>query len=67
MDNSTSLLEQNVSINGINSTRVISRSFRRNLINDRFIKIPFQVNIKNIIENCSFFLFVLSILINIYY
>jgi len=45
MDSSTSLLEQNVAINGINSTRVISRSFRRNLINDRFIKIPFQVNI----------------------
>jgi hypothetical protein len=45
MDSSTSLLEQNVAINGINSTRVISRSFRRNLLNDRFIKIPFQVNI----------------------
>jgi hypothetical protein len=44
MDISTSLLEQNVSINGINSARVLSRSFRRNLINDRFIKIPFQVN-----------------------
>jgi len=54
MDSSTSLLEQNVAINGINSTRVISRSFRRNLMNDRFIKIPFQVNILNKCENLGF-------------
>lgn len=43
---SNSLLEQNLSLSGINTTRSISRSFKRNLNNDRFIKIPFQVKEK---------------------
>lgn len=30
-------------MNGINSTRMLSRSFKRNLLNDRSIKIPPQV------------------------
>jgi len=58
MNNSTSLLEQNLSINGINSNRALSRSFKRNLVNDRLIKIPFQVKfyskIKILIEMIGF-------------
>ncbi|CAF1033198.1 unnamed protein product [Rotaria sordida] len=42
IDTSNSLLEQNLSINTINSNRVLSRSFKRNLVNDRFVRIPFQ-------------------------
>ncbi|CAF0803435.1 unnamed protein product [Adineta steineri] len=40
IDNSGSLLEQNVNFNALNSNRVLSRSFRKTLTNDRFIKIP---------------------------
>jgi len=43
IDQSNSLLEQNLSINGINSNRVLSRSFKRSLANDRFVKVPFQL------------------------
>ncbi|CAF1985037.1 unnamed protein product [Rotaria magnacalcarata] len=43
IDTTSSLLEQNLSINTINSNRVLSRSFKRNLINDRFIKVPLQL------------------------
>ncbi|CAF3974781.1 unnamed protein product, partial [Rotaria sp. Silwood2] len=42
IDTSNSLLEQNLSINTINSNRALSRSFKRNLVNDRFTKVPFQ-------------------------
>ncbi|CAF1118161.1 unnamed protein product [Adineta ricciae] len=42
MDVSSSLLEQNLSVNNMISNRVPSRSFKKNFTTDRWIKIPIQ-------------------------
>ena len=60
-----SLFEQNFNLNKINSNRVISRSFKRQLGNDRFLKIPTEVKIQKTEIFHLFYLF--SILNNIHF
>jgi hypothetical protein len=50
----------------MNANRVLSRSFKRNLASDRFIKVPFEVRQKNVFFSKTKFLF-FSILKNIQY
>jgi hypothetical protein len=56
-----SLLEQNVSIGAINTNRVLSRPFKRHLVNDRLIKIPSKVDRQRTYSICIDFLLLFEV------